>query len=508
MRLFVWSKPLFLTFQLMAVSVAIAGTFGIAGAWAATTVENAGRTGRLIARIFFACLIAAIAIPLILHAAAWEATAGKFGWLPLTQTDSRGYGGFAGIFAGLAAAGWIHGVVSTVLVVLATWYGVRRVPLPLVQQSQLEMSPWRAWWKVRFAIALPWFLLGLLGAAALAATEMTVVNLYGFRTLADEFYLYHAIDPAAAAVAMTCFMPLLIGLAMVAIHSRARKEIVSVRFDVDANQSTEPVPVKVAVAAGVIAILIAALVLIVPLAGLLVKAGHQVIVEDGRRIVSWSWSRCGETLASAPRTFAAEYKWTLLLGVLTSAAAICLAWPLAALGRTRRRLQQVLDVGTVICVLVPGPIVGLAVVRLFQLPIPGLETLYQSTLVPTVIALLFRAGPVAYWILRTGYRGIDDVLLSAARLDVGGWRRLWSIDRPLIWRNLVVAGLASAVVASGDVPATLPVVPPGVTTVGTRLFSLLHSGARYQEAALALWYVLAVVTVSTLVACWMRRSKG
>jgi iron(III) transport system permease protein len=73
---------------------------------------------------------------------------------------------------------------------------------------------------------------------------------------------------------------------------------------------------------------------------------------------------------------------------------------------------------------------------------------------------------------------------------------MWSIDRPLLERSLVAASLVAAVVASGDVPATLPVVPPGVTTVGTRLFGLLHSGARYQEAALAIWYVGAVGAIS------------
>ena len=45
----------------------------------------------------------------------------------------------------------------------------------------------------------------------------------------------------------------------------------------------------------------------------------------------------------------------------------------------------------------------------------------------------------------------------------------------------------------GDVAAMLPVIPAGVTTVGTRLFELLHSGARYQEASLAIWYVAAIV---------------
>ena len=68
--------------------------------------------------------------------------------------------------------------------------------------------------------------------------------------------------------------------------------------------------------------------------------------------------------------------------------------------------------------------------------------------------------------------------------------------------GLVAASLAAGLMASGDVPATLPVIPPGVTTVGTRLFGLLHSGARYQEAALAIWYIAAVVAICLF---WLRQ---
>ena len=50
----------------------------------------------------------------------------------------------------------------------------------------------------------------------------------------------------------------------------------------------------------------------------------------------------------------------------------------------------------------------------------------------------------------------------------------------------------------------LPVLPAGVTTVGTRLFELLHSGARYQEATLAIWYVASVVTIAMI---WIRHSR-
>ncbi len=54
--------------------------------------ECGGRWGRVICRCFLASLVVAIAMPMILHAAAWEATAGKFGWMIMTQTGARAVG--------------------------------------------------------------------------------------------------------------------------------------------------------------------------------------------------------------------------------------------------------------------------------------------------------------------------------------------------------------------------------------------------------------------------------
>jgi iron(III) transport system permease protein len=489
----------------MAVSVVLATALGVLGAWAASTLENAGRLGRFVARVFFVAMVTAIAIPMILHAAAWEATAGKFGWLPLTQTGSRSYQGLSGSFGGAVACGWIHGLAGVSLIALATWYGVRRIPAAMVQHSQLEVGPIASWWRIRLPIALPWLLMGMLATAALAATEMTVVDLYGLRTLADEFYLFYAADPNATSIVMTCVIPLGLGAAVVGLHRWAGRRAVAVRAAASENLSLEErLSRPVEAIACLIAIVVAAIVLVVPLAGLVVKVGHQVVVTEGARTVSWSLSQCLSVLASAPRTFSAEYQWTIVLAVMTGLAAVALAWPLAALARMNRRLELFVDFATIAIVLVPGPIVGLAVVRLFQLPLPGFRDLYQATLIPTVMALLVRAGAVAYWILRTGYRGVDDDLLAAARLDSGWLVRLWVIDRKMLSRSLLAAMLAAAIVASGDVPATLPVAPPGVTTVGTRLFGLLHSGARYQEAALALWYVGSIVVIA---AGWVRCSR-
>jgi iron(III) transport system permease protein len=500
----VWIQPLFLTLQLMAVSVTMATVIGVIGAWAASSLEVSGRWGRLICRCFLASLVVAIAMPMVLHAAAWEATAGKFGWMIMTQTGARAVGtGPYGFFGGLFACGWVHGLVGAALVALATWYGVRSTPSALIQQSRLEMGPIEAWWRVRLPLASPWLLASLLATAALAATEMTVVDLYGYRTLADEFYLFYAADPSIVSVLMTCFLPLAItGVALTWLLVTRHKLVTTQRDPHRAQIDGDRLSRKWELLLMVVATTVAAVIVVVPVSGLIVKLGHEVIVQNDLVQASWSLSACLERLIAAPTNFSAEYQWTAIIAVLTGLLAVVIAWPIAAIGRTRRRTERCIDLATIVMVAIPGPIVGLAVVSIFQTDVPGFRTLYQQTLLPTILALLVRAGPVAYWVLRSGYRGIETSVLESARLDCCWLRRMWSIDGPLLKANLAAASLAAALMASGDVPATLPVIPPGVTTVGTRLFGLLHSGARYQEAALAIWYFGAVVAICLF---WLRQ---
>jgi iron(III) transport system permease protein len=234
----------------------------------------------------------------------------------------------------------------------------------------------------------------------------------------------------------------------------------------------------------------------VPIGSLIIKIGHEVSVEDDQVVAHWSAAACATRILEAPQLFAEEYTWTTILSLSTAVVALTIAWPAAAVVRTHPGWLRLLDLATITMVIIPGPVVAMTVVWIFQWEIPGFRFLYQQTIVPTVCALLARGIPVAYWILRAAYRGIDQSVIDAASLEMSWLARVWRIDRPILGRDLLTALLGTAIVASGDVPATLPVIPPGVTTVGTRLFGLLHSGARYQEAALAIWYVATITLVS------------
>ena len=497
-----WIQPLFLTFQLVVFATLLAAALGIAGGWAASNLQAAGRFWSWIAGGFLAAMVVAVAMPMILQAAAWEATAGKFGWMIMTQTGARAEGlSDYGFFRGLIACGWIHGLAGAALVVLAIWYGVNRVPDHVRQKARMDLGPVQTWWRVQLPLAFPWLLSSLVATALLATTEMTVVDLYGFRTIADEFYLFYAVEPSLLSIFIVCVLPLLsMAMLMTWLLVQRRKFIVTGSESAVMRHEDPEVGEGVRWLAATIAILIGGLIVLVPLGGLLVKVGHDVEVLDGTLVGTWSLSRTVERLWEAPLLFASEYRWTGILAVTVALTAVLIAWPMAAVGRKHRRLEAALDLLTIGLVLVPGPLVGLLVVRFFQIPIPAFSTLYQQTIIPTVIALLFRAVPAAYWVLRAGYRGLDNHLLETAQFDHSWFRRIWVIDRPLLKGSLCVAAVVAAIVASGDVPATLPVVPPGVTTVGTRLFGLLHSGARYQEAALAMWYLTVVLMISLVLA--------
>lgn len=496
-----WIRPLELTLQLMGLSVLLAAATGITLAFLLSMIPGHNATGRGVRLFCLISLVGCIATPMILHAAAWEATAGKFGWLTFSQTAARNYTGLAGRYGGMVACVWIHGLFGAAIVTLATWLGTARIASPIIDQSRLDGGPIWIWWRVRLPIAAPWVLTGLLATAILAATEMTVVDLYGVRTLADEFYLFHAAQPSLISIMMVLVLPCILAIAVVSLvlfWQRRRFETSTPDQIATIAQHDEPIGKSAVVVAALIATTSAGLMFIFPLAGLVLVTGRQIVVDGSQATMDWSFGRCTEVLASAPLEFSREYLWTAALALSVGVISVVAGWLLASATRQRPALGKTVDALSLLLFLIPGPIIGLALVRFFTLPIPGFHSLYHESLLPTIVALLVRALPISFWIIRAGYSGIDSSIIDVAQLDLSWVRRMWTVDRPLLARTLLVAGFASAIMASGDVPVSLPVLPPEVVTVGTRLFALLHSGARNQEAALSFWYVGSIVLASVV----------
>lgn len=532
-------QPAWITIWLMLCAVLIAVPLGVVMAVAASCCEP-GKFGRRVRGLYLVAMLCAIALPMYLHAAGWESAAGKFGWVPLMQTSGQRFW-----FSGFFATAWIHGIIGAAWVGLATVWGVSRIPRNLIEIAAMEASVLRSLGAVVLPLALPGIVAGALWVALLAATEMTVADLYGVRTLADLVYLRYAYDPEPMGIVLACLAPAVVAVPLLyfllrasgqvtAVHQgpplgwlspiertsgQMRTVVIEEQWPNAAPEAREPVGGRPLVRCGrgfgmmlrrglppVVVIVAVALVLVLPLLSLLVKAGWQVVdVEESLASrtsarYSWSPSRFAMTISESFRTFGTEYRWTAVLAVTTALPAVVVGWVAAAWADRSAKVAGVALVGAVLLVLLPGPVVGMVVVQLFHGRGEWFGWMYTQTLIPTICAQLVRAGPAAYLVIRAGYRTLDPAVADAAVTDGAAFfGRLFRIDGPRLLGTLLVAGAVAGIVATADVPASLVVLPPSVSTVGTRMFGLLHSGVRYQESGLAIGFCVGFAALLAIV---------
>lgn len=482
-----WGTALLTTVSLMVVSILVGVSIGIPSALAASLLaERAGqsRFQRGLVSLWCGAMLFGVVTPLILHAAAWESTAGKFGWLVKTMTGGN-----------LLWVGWIHGIHGSALVAVTTFWATRNIPSNALQHSALDFGPVRQWWLVRLPIALRWVVGSVTVVGLLAATEMSVADLHSVRTVADQFYLFYALDPTTTSVLMATLVPLVLGGVPCLIWLRYQRGFVSIdskpiEMFAASSRVSKTSWLLVGLVIGSMVVCQGAIVF-----GLLFQAGHSVTVESGRSVASWSLTACVRSLAQAPGMFASEYAWTVQLAGLAVIVVVPTTWLLARCSRTHSKIGRWIDGVMVVVFLIPGPIVAMLVVQTFSSGLAMTERLATQTLIPTLLATSVRSGVLSYLIIRLGYLQISEPVWQSTRLDGGFWFRLMKVELPLLWPIVATASVVVAIVSSGDVPAMLPVLPPGVTTVGTRMFGLLHSGSRYQEASLAFWYFTGLLTI-------------
>ena len=182
------------------------------------------------------------------------------------------------------------------------------------------------------------------------------------------------------------------------------------------------------------------------------------------------------------------------------AAGVALAW---SARRGGLRALAVLAL-TATCLAVPGPVLGLLVIVLLNRPnMPWLFNLYDHSILAPWLVLTVRAMPAATLILWHAFRTIPaDVLESAALDGAGPIGRLWHIVVPLRLGAIAVAWLVALAVALGDLAASILVLPPGVATIATHLFGMLHFGVEDQAAGMSL-ALLGLFVVVAAAARWL-----
>jgi len=477
-------------------SIAIALPLGTLLAILLTRYDLPGR------RVAAACLGMLLFLPLYVQLSGWDAALGKLGWYSLVSSALA-----EPFLAGMRGAIFVHGVAAIPWVALIVGIGLAQVDPAQEEAALLVVPPRVTLWRITLRQTLPFIAAAAIWTAVSTTSDMTVTNIYLIDprtwTYTERFYMrFVASEAGPASVAVlpgALGLSLIVGITlwMVArLTNRRNSATVArpLRFSTGGWRPMESSTLWMLVIA----------LMGVPAASLITKAGFVVLHRGEHRVASWSVLACVRQIASVPGHFGREFGGTAVVAFGAASLVLGIACFLAWRARRCPGWQAVAITAVALGLAIPGPLVGAALIQMFNHDLPPeitlsdgarkswLLVLYDETPLAPILAQTIRALPLATMLLWHSFSTLSDDVLAAAALDGLSPRKVfWKIAVPQRWQAIGATWIVAFAVAAGDLAWAHLVTPPGLDLLQRRVFGLVHSGVEEQVAAISLVVMIA-----------------
>ncbi len=434
-------------------------------------------------------VLSLILIPLYVQATAWSAGFGTQGWFRLSQVSAA-----ISPSRAIASVVWIHGIAAVPVCFLLCALGLKRSFDSNTRQALLDFGPWYAMFRFLVPKLWPWIAAGAIWSIAMTGNDMVVTNLFQVPTLTESVYQQVQFNELkTSSIALACSFAIAIGSVVLALVC-----LLQTRMGDEKTGPSAPADFQAFELRGVqrwigalLGWTIVSLVVLIPIANLIVKAGWMATMDKEEIRRGWSPFVLIQSVVQS-RTFLNEILWSIQLSLISSGLALVLGIVLAAC--VRARWSNWIAIGLMAFLLaLPGPIVNLIVIGIFDRKEPEwIGFLADRTLCGPVLALQSRCLPIVFGVLWLARQRYEKHQLRLLQLDKGlpYFTRIWILFKAMV-NPLAVALVVAFFVAFSDLASYLLVQPPQVTTVAMRMFDLLHYGIRNRESGLALTLAIA-----------------
>lgn len=482
-----------LAIAIMAVSVPVSATLAVC-----LSRRNVGGE-----RFWHGCLLVLLFVPLFIQLAAWEAGFGRGGWYSTLVSETLSNPPLEGFWG----ATWVHAAAAIPWLFWILRLGFLSVPRTYEQAASIDATPWQVFRRVTFPLLLPVAMAGCLYVLIIASTEITITDRYQYRSYAEvlysEFVLNDRFDELPLSIA-----PILVTLVSVTVAGLALCKLLvphlrQLTVDRAANSEAKSIDwVATAIVGGVTSWL-----LFFPIGNLFYQAGIDVVVsEAGERVRTWSFSKMLQLVSGSPWEYREELAYSAIMSQISVVGTIISATLLAWWARGRVVREFVAAMLATVCFVLPGPFIGLGLIWALNRDSAFLAWLYDDTLFAPCLAIAIRCFPFVYLIIWYGLNGVATSVSDAASTDgATRWQTLWHVVIPSLWPNFICAGLVGLAISLGELCASILVMPPGVTTVATQIFQLIHYGAEDQLAGLCLSCLAVFVAIAVVAGVALRR---
>ena len=166
----------------------------------------------------------------------------------------------------------------------------------------------------------------------------------------------------------------------------------------------------------------------------------------------------------------------------------------------RRAVSRVLTSLTWLPFLLPGVLLGMGLINVFNRP--WFALFYQGSGI-VILAFTIRYLAFGWNTIRHAAEKVDRDLIDVARLDgASRWQTLRHVIWPQIAPQAIAAWYIVFLLCLWDVESIILVVPPGGESLALRIFNLLHYGYNTQVNALCLTLLVVAVAPLLLWQAW------
>ena len=165
--------------------------------------------------------------------------------------------------------------------------------------------------------------------------------------------------------------------------------------------------------------------------------------------------------------------------------------------RTQAPGKHLLDSLITLILAIPGTAIGMAYMRAFHFPLPGIRTPLTSMWIILPLVVAVRRLP---YTVRGSFSSplLVHKSLKEAAGGVGATklRTFWDVTLPLVWKGILVWSLFSFVTSFQEASATLFLTLGGWEMIPVGIFTFHIAGSQNEAAALG--FILIVVTAISL----------
>jgi len=209
--------------------------------------------------------------------------------------------------------------------------------------------------------------------------------------------------------------------------------------------------------------------------------------------VEYTWEFFRQVSIETPKFIVNSFLYCAIAVALCLVIGVPMAW---IMGRTRAPGRGAMDALTTLMLAIPGTAVGIAFVRAFNFPLPGLGVALTATWLILPLVLAVRRLP---YTVRGSHSSLllVHVSMEEAAENVGAskLRTFRDITVPLVWKGIFVGALFSFITSIQEASSTIFLTTGGHEMIPFGIFTFYIAGSQSQAAA------LGVILIAVCAAC-------